>query len=306
MSHSTMGATEAQRGVRSRRYNGDAVIDDPLAKVLRHWWVVAVCAVLGAAVGLVGTAVLPDTYATEARLRLIVGEADVLGGEASASYESADEATRRMETTAAAVLSDAIVSQVAADLDTTEDDVRDRLRVEAVEGTNVLAVGAEGATAEAAAELAQTTAEAFRVSLESAGAARLTAAADEIEARAASIAAEPSFDPDSSEADYVQTLLGTALDLRTRAALFQGAADLLSAAPTPKEPSSAGPVEGLAYGVGLGSIIGVAMALLLPARRRTRRDGAPSQEPADEPGRGGSGLAGPWTATAVPSRASEG
>jgi capsular polysaccharide biosynthesis protein len=253
---------------------------DLLRGLRRHWVVVVVTTLLGGVLGGLATLLVADTYVAEARVGVVHdARVDVLDDEPEDTYETVDEANRRMNTAAVRAMSDDVVDRTAAATDLTPAEVREQVTVEAVAGTDVLSVSATTSDPDLAAELARAASDAFVQSTRDTGREQLRAAALDLETEAAEILAAAPDPVPQSTSGFTDQLYAQALELRTRAAFYEGLGEVVSQPRGPGTAAAPGPERGAAYGVAGGLLVGVAAALLLSTRRRERGPSVPQPGP---------------------------
>src|SRR3954447_17354192 len=151
---------------------------DLLLGLRRHWLAVLLVAALGAATGAAISLAVPDRYRAEAQVELLHDiRLDVLQDQPADTYETVDEANRRMESAARAALADDVARRTAHELGISPRAVRQYLEVEPLAGTNVLVFSAEDEDPESAARLAQAAARSFLAVSRETGAQQLLDAA---------------------------------------------------------------------------------------------------------------------------------
>lgn len=259
---------------------------DVVAALAKRWVTVLIVALALGLAGLATGMLVPAELESEAQLRVTPGGAVDLLGDDPGSFESADEAARRLETTAATVMSDAVVEEVAASLRLSPDTVRAHVEVSPVDGANLLLITGRHEKAATAAGLAERTATTYMEQARAQGAAALNAGADQLEDTVEQVLTDTSSSPASASSALVDALTTRVLELRTQAALFQGDIQLVSAAREPTGGTTAHVLRTAGFGLALGCVAGVALVLLqstAPSRvrhgaRRERRAGVLSGE----------------------------
>ncbi len=249
---------------------------DLLRGLRRHWAVVVVVTLLGGVLGGLATFLVPDSYVGQARVQVLHdARVDALDDEPADTYETVDEANRRMNTAAARATSDEVVERTATDTGLTPEQVREQVVVEPVTGADVLLVSATADDPDLAAELARAAGEAFVAQTREAGRSQLRGAAEQLEEEAAGILEDAPQPVPASTSGFTDQLYTQALELRTRAVFYEGLGEVVSRPQEPAPSAAPGPARGAGYGVAGGLLAGVAAALLLSTRRRERVPAAP-------------------------------
>ena len=241
---------------------------DLLRGLRRHWIAVVVVALLGSALGALATFLVPDTYVSQAQIRVVHdSRLDVLEDAPADTYETVDEANRRMQSAAIAALSSDVIERTAEAMDMSQDRVRESVSVEPLPGADVLVVSGSADDPETATMLARAVTDSVLASGREAGRQQLRDGALQLEEEAAEIL-DGAPDPVPAElSGFVNQLLARALELRTRATLYIGPGELVTAAAEPDTSAAPGPLRGAGYGLAGGLLAGVAVALLLSMRR---------------------------------------
>jgi capsular polysaccharide biosynthesis protein len=253
---------------------------DVVSALAKRWVTVLIVALALGAAGLATGLLVPAQLESEAQLRVTPGGAIDLLGDNPGSYESAEEAARRLQTTAATVMSDPVVEEVASTLGLSPETVRDHVTVSPVDGANLLVVTARHENAATAAALAELTAKTYMEQARAEGTAALNAGADQLEDTVEQLLADASSPGASGPGSLADGLATRVLELRTQAALYQGDIELISAAREPAEGATARAMRTAGFGLALGCVAGVALVLLqstAPSRlrhsaRRERRN----------------------------------
>lgn len=253
---------------------------DLLRGLRRHWGVVVLVTALGCALGAVGTLLIPDTYVSRAEIRILHdSRLDILEDEPSDTYETVDEANRRMRSAAIAAMSDDVVGRTARVTDMSAAEVREHVTVEPLAGADVLVVSASADEPDVAVRLARAATDAFVTSTREAGREQLRDAAQDLEAESEDILADAPDPVPAATTGFTDQLYARALELRTRASLYQGIGEVVREAQEPSATAAPGPLLGARYGLAAGFVGGVAVALLLSMRRtgRPAPTGSPGQ-----------------------------
>jgi uncharacterized protein involved in exopolysaccharide biosynthesis len=238
--------------------------------------VVLLVALLGAAAGAAISQLVPDQFVGQAQVRVLHDtRLDVLEDAPSDTYETVDEANRRMNSAAVVAVSDDVVRRAAEDADSSVEEVRDRLTVEPVSGADVLLFSGHANSADEAARLAQAAADAYVEVTRDSGRDQLIDGAFRLETEAGQVLDDAPQPVPAETSSYAGQLYARALDLRTRAAVYDGAGALVVEATVPTGTSAPGLAESAAYGLAAGLLAGVGAALLLS----TRRGASPSGDP---------------------------
>ncbi|WP_222262185.1 Wzz/FepE/Etk N-terminal domain-containing protein [Modestobacter marinus] len=242
---------------------------DLLRGLRRHWLAVLLVAALGAAAGTAMSLAVPDRYRAEAQVELLHDtRLDVFQDEPADTYETVDEANRRMESAARAALADDVARRTADQVGISPRAVRQDVEVEPLAGTNVLVFSAEGENPASAARLAQAAAQSFIAVSRETGTEQLLDAALEYDTQANSVLAEAGATAPDEADDVAVQLYSRAYELRMRAAVYEGAGKLIRAADPGGAIAPPGPLRGAGLGLAAGILAGVAVALLLSTRRR--------------------------------------
>lgn len=244
---------------------------DLLRGLRRHWLAVLLVALLGTAAGAVGSLLVPDTYVSQAQVRVLHdARFDVLEDQPADTYETVDEANRRMASAAVVALSDDVVSDAADELGTSPEQVRERMSVEPLTGADVLVFSGEADDAESAARLAQAAVDSFVTVSREAGAQQLIDGAEDLDGQADELLRDAGDPVPAAITERTDELYTRAFELRTRAAVYQGLGELVTSAQPPDASAAPGPLRGAGFGLAAGLLAGVALALLLSMRPVTR------------------------------------
>jgi capsular polysaccharide biosynthesis protein len=249
---------------------------DLLRGLRRHWVAVVVVALLGSALGALATLLVPDTYVSRAQVSVVHdARLDLFEDAPADTYETVDEANRRMQSAAVAALSSDVVERTAEAMDMSREQVSESVTVEPLPGADVLVVSGSADDPDTATELARAVTDAILASSREAGRQQLRDGALELEGEAAEILANAPVPVPVETSTFVNTLYARALELRTRATLYVGVGELVTDATEPATSAAPGPLRGAGYGLAGGLLAGVAVALLLSMRRT----GAPPPSP---------------------------
>ncbi len=254
---------------------------DLLGGLRRSWLVVLVLALLGAAAGAGAALLIPDTYVSQAQVRLVHdSRLDLLEDEPADTYESVEEANRRMKSAAVSALSDDIIAATARDTGISQQEVRDQVTVEPLAGADLLVVSGQADDADTAVELARAVTDNLVDGTRESGRDQLLAGAEDLADQAEDLQAEQPAPVPEATTELIGQLTARALELRTRAALYEGQAELVTTAQRPESATAPDPVRGAGLGLAAGLLVGVAVALLRSMRPAHRpADGRPPAEP---------------------------
>jgi uncharacterized protein involved in exopolysaccharide biosynthesis len=245
---------------------------EPIAALLRRWWVVPISALVLGAVLALTYAVLPERYTSTAVLLVQPAGADEDLPGLMSGFATGDP-DRALNTQAEIILSDAVLGSVAEDFGMTTREVRRDLEVETRDQTHVLTLSGTAEDPERAQEFTAAVADAYATLVREEGRQQLLSAADALDdsiealgARLDELATDAAAEGDPRAAPYAAEIAALTREqdrLRTAASILDGYVSVLSAADLPDEPSSRGPVRGLIEGAALGIVIGVLVALAL-------------------------------------------
>ena len=253
---------------------------DLLRGLRRHWVAVVGVALFGSALGALVAFLVPDTYVSQAQVRVVHdARLDIFEDAPADTYETVDEANRRLQSAAIAALSSDVIERTAEAVDMSEARVRDSVAVEPLPGADVLVVSGSADDPGTATQLARAVTDSILASSREAGQQQLRDGALELESEAAEIL-EDAPDPVPAETSgFVNQLFARALELRTRATLYVGVGELVTAATEPATSAAPGPLRGAGFGLAGGLLAGVAVALLL-STRHTETPPPPPARPA--------------------------
>lgn len=259
---------------------------DPIAAMLRSWWIIVAAVVVGAAVLAVIAYLQPLAWTAAATVQYRPGDptASLTGG---ASGLSGTDADRLLNSQQDILLSDAVIDPAAQALGLEPADLRRTVALRRSEGSDVLTVSATADTPDTAAQRALTVTNAYVDASRSEGVRALNTQAEALgapitELTAAAAALPPAVDgaPDDPRREaYVSQLAALTQQQRQltmAATLYPGKVTILRVPEASTEPSSAGALTGGLVGASLGLILGMVLALARGARRRARPMARPS------------------------------
>ncbi len=266
---------------------------DPIAAMLRSWWLIAAALVAGAvALGLIAY-LQPLSWTATATVQYRPGDpvASLTGGGSGVSGTDAD---RLLNSQQDILLGDAVITPAAASLAMPGAQLRRALELRRRDGSDILTLSATAGSPEAAARLASivttTYVEVGRAEGEQALSARAKALGTTIvEVSAAAATLPPAVEgvpDDPRRASYVtqlEALEQQQQQLIIAARLYPGKITVLRMPEIPSAPSSPGALEGGIVGASLGLVLGMIVAIGRGARSRSRsrRRPVPAQVPWD-------------------------
>lgn len=253
---------------------------DPIAAMLRSWWIIVAAMVVGSCALAIVAYVQPPTWTASATVQYRPGDptASLTGGGSGLSGTDAD---RLLNSQQDIVLSDAVIDVAARSLDVEPADLRGAVALNRREGSDVLTLSATAGAPERAAQLAATVTTAYVEASRSEGVQALDMQAAAMGASiaeliTASAALPPALDgapDDPRRAAYASQLAALSQqqqELTLAATLYPGKITILRVPGTPTEPSSAGALTGGLVGASLGLVLGMVVAIGRGARQRAR------------------------------------
>lgn len=253
---------------------------DPIAAMLRSWWIIVAAMVVGASALAVIAYLQPPTWTAAATVQYRPGDptASLTGGGSGLSGTDAD---RLLNSQQDIVLSDAVIGPAARSLGVERADVRGHVALSRREGSDVLTVSATADAPDSAALLALTVTNAYVDASRSEGVRALNTQAEALttsitELTVTAAALPPGVDgaaDDPQRAAYVSQLAALTQQQRQltmAATLYPGKITVLRLPEAPTEPSSAGALQGGLVGASLGLVLGMVLAIWRGARRRAR------------------------------------